>query len=165
MLLTAFHFCMQFVFTQDLKRHRIDHQVQTVITSSESFVIPKVRNFLKCQATRTSVLFCMLSGLNMHAKHMPCRSNASPRTHFPTLITRELLNDNVNIDHSSAKHCSTVRLVGQVRERRAMIFFFSFFFTFLIPHSLHPEKRSDSAVLSTYLPVVPSPLHLHPIPF
>ncbi|KAG8013341.1 hypothetical protein GBF38_021656 [Nibea albiflora] len=38
------------------------------------------------------------------------------RTLFPTLITRELLNDNVNIDHSSAKHWRTVWLVGQAGE-------------------------------------------------
>lgn len=119
-----------------------------------------MRNFLKCQTGRASVLSWMLSGLNMHARHMACRSNVSPRTPFPTLITRELLNDNVNIDHSSAKHRRTVWLVGQAGGGRPMIFFFlNFPHPSFIPFCIL-EKSSHSAVFGSYLPVLPSPLHL-----
>lgn len=107
----------------------------------------------------------MLSRLNVHARHMACRSNVSPRTPFPTLITRELLNDNVNIDHSSAKHWSTVWLVGLAQGEHPMIFFKkrkNFPLPRFIPFCVS-GKSSDSAVFSSCL-FLPH-FHLLYIPF
>ena len=96
-----------------------------------------------------------------------------PPPFFPVLITRELLNDSVSIDHSSAKHRRTVWLVGQARRGHAMIFFFfsnfphSSFIPFYIPERKAPTQQySPLTFLYFHLPYISfnfSPIAFHAV--